>query len=76
MRPVMRHARHALCVDADAPKERSRSWCLLCGDRSPESEDQDAARLWCLVHADEKRHTSFRSVVTRYYVAKSLADGD
>lgn len=72
MRPVTRQAHQVLCEDADAPGELSRSWCLLCADRSPETDDRETARLWCLAHADQKGHTSFRSMVTRYFVAKSL----
>ncbi|MDI3417965.1 DUF7848 domain-containing protein [Streptomyces luteolus] len=61
---------------ADWTLKAVRSWpvcyfasCLICGERSKDQPDADAAQLWCLKHAGLTRHSGYELAVSQLFNA-------
>ncbi|MGV9338087.1 DUF7848 domain-containing protein [Streptomyces sp. NPDC003688] len=65
---VKRLAKYTLRLDPDARQGAAHAWCMTCGMRSRETEDQVAVQGWCIGHADETGHRRYRGVVTTFFV--------
>ncbi|MDQ8707879.1 hypothetical protein RCO28_36235 [Streptomyces sp. LHD-70] len=61
---------------ADWTLKAVRSWpvcyfasCLICGERSTDRPDAEAAQLWCLKHAGLTRHSGYELAVSQLFNA-------
>lgn len=66
----MRFVNHTLTIDPDAEQNLAHAWCMSCGERSPETAEKDSVQEWCLKHSGRTHHTSYRAVITNYFVVR------
>jgi len=64
----------ALFIDPQHEPNNLHVWCMLCGSRSKETQDQDKISEWCVDHSEKTKHTRYRLVKETYLIIGEARD--